>query len=82
LKCPICKTGELFLYKETESVYRIPLTKRNTLSKRKSDNIPQVFGTSKDYLECNNSNCGELFDYDLDEKGRVIDVEERYHQAY
>lgn len=82
MKCPICKTGELFLYKETELVYRIPLTKRNTISKRKSDNIPQVFDTSKDYLECDNGSCGELFDYDLDDKGRVIDVEERYHQTY
>lgn len=70
MKCPSCNEGELFLYKETECVYRVPLTNRNTFSKQKLENIPQVSDTSKVYLEC--EGCGESFEYALDDKGRVI----------
>ncbi|MDF0728754.1 hypothetical protein PY093_19220 [Cytobacillus sp. S13-E01] len=38
MKCPECKGGELSLYKVTEMVYRTPITKRKTFSKRKLDN--------------------------------------------
>lgn len=82
IKCPKCNIGELFLYKETECVYRIPLTKRNTLSKRKIHNTPLESDTSKDYLECENEQCCANFDYDLDDKGQLINISERYHGGY
>lgn len=70
MKCPNCKKGELSLYKVTEKVYRIPLTKKNTFSKRKIYTIGSEYDTTMDYLEC--EECTASFDYELDENGRVL----------
>lgn len=70
MKCPSCNEGELFLYKEAQCVYRIPLTKQNTISKRKNHNVPTTFDV-QDFLECDNYQCGTLFYYDLNEKEQI-----------
>ncbi|MET3505523.1 hypothetical protein [Halalkalibacter oceani] len=70
MKCPKCKDGELSLYKVTEKVYRIPLTSKNTLSKRKIHTMGSEYDTTMDYLEC--SKCKSEFEYELDEKGKVL----------
>lgn len=73
MKCPECKGGELSLYKVTEMVYRTPITKRKTFSKRKLDNTGAEYGTNMDYLECDNSNCQRCFEYVTDDNG-VIEI--------
>lgn len=70
MKCPTCKKGELTLYKVTEKVYRIPLTTKNTFSKRKIHTIGDEYDTTMDYLEC--EECATAFDYFLDENGKVL----------
>lgn len=80
IKCPKCNTGELILYKETEITYRHSLTKANKIRKKPFFTIEE--DTTKDYLECENSKCGQLFDYDIDDKGRVFDISERHHGSY
>lgn len=80
IKCPKCIEGELFLYKETEKIFHHALTKDNKIRKRPFYAIET--DTVKDYLECDSSECGQYFDYDLDDKGRVINIEERYHGSF
>lgn len=70
MKCPICKVGELKLYKETEKTYQYHITKNNKIYKKPFSEIE--FDTDKDYLECESVGCGEYFDYDLDNKGIII----------
>lgn len=72
MKCPTCSKGNLFLFKETEVTYHIPLTKRNTIHKRKPFNIGIEHDTEKVYLQCDDMTCGNMFDYELDSIGRVI----------
>ncbi|MFF5993444.1 hypothetical protein AAGS61_01665 [Lysinibacillus sp. KU-BSD001] len=70
MKCPNCKTGDLYIYKETTCVYRIPLTKTNAPFKQKSYHKPTgEYDTDKDYLRC--TECRSHFLYELNEKGLV-----------
>ncbi len=70
MKCPICKETDLYLYRCNEIVYLIPITKKNTFSKRKSHNIGIEYETEMDHLQCDK--CGKQFHYDLDEGGKII----------
>ena len=70
INCPKCKRGELTLYKETESVYRYKITKDSKIYKRPFSAIES--DTEKDYLECDNGECQQWFDYELNEKSRIV----------
>ncbi|WP_121605540.1 hypothetical protein [Virgibacillus sp. Bac332] len=70
MKCPKCEVGELILYKETESVYNYKLTQKNKIYKRPFSVIEH--DTEKDFLECDNDDCQQWFDYELDHHGRII----------
>lgn len=70
MKCPKCKTGDLELYKETESIFRFKLTKDNKIYKKPYNSIEH--DTDKDYLECDNIKCQQMYDYDLNDKGRIV----------
>lgn len=70
MKCPKCKKGKLFLYKETEMVYYVPLNSNNKISVRKYFKTRQEYGTLKDYLICDD--CETKFNYEM-EKAKVID---------
>lgn len=70
MKCPTCENGELYLYKETERIFYIPLNKNNTLAKSQKRWNVIDHETVKDYLECDT--CDEAFDYHLDDDGKVI----------
>ena len=70
IKCPSCNEGELYIYKETTCVYRIPLTNKNTPYKQKSYHMPTgEYATDKDYLRC--TECPAHFLYDFDANGVV-----------
>lgn len=77
MKCPDCKSGDLSLYRVTETVYRIPITKRNTFSKRRFDNTGIEYPTSMDYLECDNDSCQKHFEYVTDDNGKIEILWER-----
>ncbi|MGP4074216.1 hypothetical protein ACTWQB_17065 [Piscibacillus sp. B03] len=66
------------LYKETESVYRHKITKDNKIYKRPYSS--SEYDSDKDYLECDNDDCQQWFDYELDEKGKIVKelMSERY----
>lgn len=74
MKCPRCKEGNLFLYKVTEKVYHINLTKKNTFSKRNRQF--QEHDTEMDYLECDNNNCVGRFEYKIKENGVIIIIDD------
>lgn len=71
IKCPICKEGELYIYREVVSSQYIPLTKRNTPSKRKIDNIRHETH-EVNYLRCRD--CPRSFDYETNDSGQVIET--------
>lgn len=70
MKCPICKVGELHLYKETEKVYQYQITKNNKIYKKPFSELES--DTIKDFLECENMGCNEYFDYELDSNGKIV----------
>lgn len=71
MKCPICKKGELKLYRETEKTYQYQITKKNKIYKKPFSE--KEFDTEKDYLECENTEeCGEYFNYDINDEGVII----------
>lgn len=72
MKCPRCNRGVLNLYKATEKVYWIPITKRCTLSKK--DIVTHEHNTIINYLECNNRKCMEVFKYK--EKNGMVEIVE------
>jgi len=69
MECPKCKTGELVLYKETAKAQFFKITKENRVYKHPFST--DEFDTEIDYLECNNMECNQYFDYELDDKGRI-----------
>lgn len=71
MKCPKCKNGDLKLYKETEKSYQFKITKDNKVHKRPFSTLE--FDTEKDYLECENVECQQWFNYELDSDRRVIE---------
>ena len=70
MQCPKCKIGTLSLYKETESVYRYKLTRENKIYKKPYTSSEHP--TDKEYLECGNDECYIMWDFDVNEQGKVI----------
>jgi hypothetical protein len=79
MKCPKCSHNSLQLYKEVEVVYRIPLNKNGTLPKSKViwERHKSELDSEKDFLECMNNECQQWYDYELNENGKVIIIDER-----
>jgi len=74
LKCPSCKEGSLFLYQEKCIAEHRKITTRGTISKRIELKSDKTYGMP-DYLECDK--CGEMFDYDVDESDKIIEIWEK-----
>lgn len=59
-------------------MYHYALTKDNKIRKKPFHSLET--DTSKDYLECDK--CQQYFEYELDDKGRITNISERYHGSY
>lgn len=68
MKCPNCD-GQLFLYKETAMVYKVPINKRFKISMLSYLTTRREYGTAINHLLCDE--CESKFDYSF-RKGKIV----------
>jgi uncharacterized OB-fold protein len=73
LECLKCGSNDLFHYQEKYLTEYRELNKDNSISKRKEDD--NMSYDAPEGIMCRN--CYTRFDYELDSKGRVIELEEK-----
>lgn len=74
MKCPTCKKGKLYQYKENCIAETRAVTTRGTISKRIAMSQDKTWGMP-DYLECDE--CKRSFDYFIDDEGKIYDLDAR-----
>lgn len=73
LTCPQCGSDSLRIYEERIITEIRKINKDNTISKRKKRWTISDSGASG--VEC--LECREIFDYDIDNNGKIIDIFKR-----
>ena len=74
MKCPSCDNENLIHYTEEHISVKSKINKNKTIAKRNKSRWDESYSVP-DYIEC--LSCPSKFDYELNENGRIISLQER-----